>query len=108
VLEHNRVRGAHLDALLRPLREDPRIEHFRRCGMIWAFDVRAEAIPVDRGDAPSTPFSRRYFSAARDHGVLLRPIGRTVYLMPPYILSEAENEHLARGTLAALDAALAH
>jgi adenosylmethionine-8-amino-7-oxononanoate aminotransferase len=70
--------------------------------MIWAFDVRPEAVA-----AGGMPFPRRYFAAARAHGVLLRPIGNTVYLMPPYVLSEADNEHLARGTVAALDAALA-
>jgi adenosylmethionine-8-amino-7-oxononanoate aminotransferase len=109
VLEGNRRRAAHLDALLAPLAQDPRIEHLRRRGMIWAFDVRAEAI-ARAGQAPGNagmPFSRRFFSAARTHGVLLRPIGNTVYLMPPYVLSESDNEHLARGTFAALDAALA-
>ncbi len=103
VLEGNRARAARLDAALRPLESDPRVEHFRRRGMIWAFDVREAAI---RASAYDEPFPRRYFRAAREHGVLLRPIGRTVYLMPPYILDEAQNEHLARGTLAALDAAL--
>jgi len=39
--------------------------------------------------------------------VLLRPIGHTVYLMPPYILSQDEMQHLVRGAAGALDAALA-
>ena len=38
---------------------------------------------------------------------MLRPIGRTVYAMPPYVLTDEEGEFLARGTLAALDATLA-
>jgi len=109
VLETNRDRGAQLDALLRPLRQDPRIEHLRRCGMIWAFDVREATLAnADAAGAQAAAFARRYFAAARELGVLLRPIGRTVYLMPPYILSEAEMEHLARGAIGALDAALAH
>jgi adenosylmethionine-8-amino-7-oxononanoate aminotransferase len=29
------------------------------------------------------------------HELLLRPIGQTVYLMPPYILSDAEIQFLA-------------
>jgi adenosylmethionine-8-amino-7-oxononanoate aminotransferase len=102
VLERNRARGDELDALLEPLRRDARVVHFRRRGMIWAFDVRADADP-----AAAVPFARRYFMAARAQGALLRPIGRTVYLMPPYILSEEENVHLARATIAALDVALA-
>jgi adenosylmethionine---8-amino-7-oxononanoate aminotransferase len=99
VLEANRARAGTLDALLAPLREDPRVEHFRRTGMIWAFDVR-EAHAAGTG----APFARRYFSAARALGALLRPIGRTVYLMPPYVLDEATSAHLARATIGALDA----
>ena len=108
VIEGNRQRGAELDALLQPLRDDPRVAHARRCGMIWAFDVRSEADP-----APAVPpgsfapnFAQRCFAAARERGVLLRPIGRTLYLMPPYILTTAENRHLARVAWQALDAAL--
>ena len=110
VLEGNVRRAAHLDALLAPLARDPRVEHLRRRGMIWAFDVRADALAdaANSAGAAGQPFSRRFFSAARAHGVLLRPIGNTVYLMPPYVLSEADNAHLARATFAALDAALAH
>ena len=107
MLERNRARAAYLDALLDPLREDPRIEHLRRCGMIWAFDVRDEHPSANASAAPPLSFAQRYFAAARKLGVLLRPIGRTVYLMPPYILSEDEMQHLVRATKGALDAALA-
>lgn len=105
VLERNRARAAQLDALLAPLRADARIEHARCCGMIWAFDVRAEAEPaLPEG---SLSFAQRYFAAARARGALLRPIGRTVYLMPPYVLTDEDCAHLARAALGALDAALA-
>jgi adenosylmethionine-8-amino-7-oxononanoate aminotransferase len=110
VLEANRARGDQLDTLLEPLRTDARVAHFRRCGMIWAFDVRADAdAPAPRrqdAGAPPASFAQRYFTAARERGALLRPIGRTVYLMPPYVLQKDENEHLARVTIEALDAAL--
>jgi adenosylmethionine-8-amino-7-oxononanoate aminotransferase len=105
VLARNPRHAAALDALLQPLREDARIAHARRCGMIWAFDLRPEADPPRAGAAP---FAQRYFAAARERGALLRPIGRTLYLMPPYILSPAEQSHLARVTIESLDAALAH
>ena len=107
VLEHNKVRGAYLDALLAPLRQDSRIWHVRRCGMIWAFDVRADALKATATSSERLSFAQRYFAAARERGVLLRPIGQTVYLMPPYVLSEGEMQHLVRGATGALDAALA-
>ncbi|HYB49489.1 MAG TPA: adenosylmethionine--8-amino-7-oxononanoate transaminase [Burkholderiaceae bacterium] len=107
VLERNRARGAYLDELLAPLRQDPRIANLRRCGMIWAFDVREDAPVASAASTQRPSFAQRYFAAACERGVLLRPIGRTVYLMPPYILSDDEMQHLVRGTRGALDAALA-
>ena len=101
VLERNRERSAALAARLRPLRGDPRIEHVRSCGMIHAFDVRSEALGPD-----ASSFARRFFTAALERGVLLRPIGRTVYWMPPYVLTDAECAHLAEATAGALDAVL--
>jgi len=34
---------------------------------------------------------------------LLRPLGTTVYFMPPYVIGEPEIDHLVRGTRAVLD-----
>ena len=33
--------------------------------------------------------------AALEEGVLLRPLGNVVYLMPPYCITDAEIQHLA-------------
>lgn len=96
VLRSNRDRAAVLTKALAPLRDDPRIEHFRHLGMIWAFDVRE---PV-----AGTRFAERFHLAAREHGLLLRPIGRTVYLLPPYILDDTLCACLAERLMATLDA----
>jgi adenosylmethionine-8-amino-7-oxononanoate aminotransferase len=40
-------------------------------------------------------------------GLLLRPIGRTLYAMPPYVLDAEGVQWLAQGALAALEATLA-
>jgi adenosylmethionine-8-amino-7-oxononanoate aminotransferase len=64
--------------------------------MIWAFDVIVE----DAEQAAT--FSRRFHEAALQHELLLRPIGTTVYLMPPYVLDDDALVHLARATQAAL------
>ena len=66
-------------------------------GMIWAWDV--SSIPPN--------FSRRYHQHALAHGVLLRPIGNTVYAMPPYVMDDEAVHHLAQGAVAALQATLA-
>lgn len=56
----------------------PQIINFRQQGMIWAFDVIIED-PVQR-----EIFPQKFFVTALKNKLLLRPIGNTVYLMPPY------------------------
>ena len=73
---------------------DPRIEHFRQLGMIWAFDVREPLI--------GPRFAERFHLAGRGHELLIRPIGRTVYLMQPYVLDDALSQWLADRLLATL------
>ncbi|MEO6352588.1 MAG: adenosylmethionine--8-amino-7-oxononanoate transaminase [Burkholderiaceae bacterium] len=92
VLHRNRLRAERLSAALAPLAGHDKVRNFRQCGMIWAFDA-----VIDDAAAAAT-FSRRFFSAALDNELLLRPIGSTVYLMPPYILSDDEIDTLASST----------
>lgn len=99
VLAHNAQQALTLDAALQPLHKDPRIEHWRRCGMIWAFDVRPEHA--------QGRFAERFHQIARRYELLIRPIGRTVYLMPPYLLNEALSQWLAQRLMAVLDEATA-
>jgi adenosylmethionine-8-amino-7-oxononanoate aminotransferase len=93
VLNRNRARAARLTTALAPLAAHPRVRHFRQRGMIWAFDAQT--------DDPT--FSRKFFSTALQHELLLRPIGRTVYLMPPYILDDEEIDGLAAHTQAVFE-----
>ena len=97
VLAANRALADRVTAALAPLREHPRVKHFRQRGMIWAFD----ATDVDN------TFSRRFFANATQNELLLRPIGGTVYLMPPYILTDDDVQVLADRTLAVFDQTLA-
>ena len=70
----------------------PQVRHFRQMGMIWAFDVVA-AMPG---------FSQDFQRRALARGVFLRPIGGSVYFMPPYVIEEAEMRFLAETTLSLL------
>ncbi|TXG93021.1 MAG: adenosylmethionine--8-amino-7-oxononanoate transaminase [Rhodocyclaceae bacterium] len=95
VLVQNQARGDRLEALLAPLAAHEKVRHFRRRGMILAFDVDA-----DPG------FGRRFYREALARELLLRPMGNTVYFMPPYILGDNDADFLAAGASAALEAAL--
>ena len=94
VIQNNRARAKRMTVAAQPLAAHPRVRRFRNTGMIWALEV----------DGADASFSRRLFEAALVREVLLRPIGTTVYFMPPYILSDAEMDLLATRTLEALDA----
>jgi len=96
-LENNRRLSNVITKALQPLASHPAVRHFRHTGMIWAMDI----------DTAQADFSRRYFAAAMERGILVRPIGNTVYLMPPYVLSESDAEWLAGQMLSALQATLA-
>ena len=84
VLAHNLIRAEKLSQALRPLATHSRVKYFRQQGMIWAFDAQVEDPSL------AATFSRRFFTSALKHELLLRPIGTTVYLMPPYVLSDAD------------------
>lgn len=101
VLNRNRALATNLTIALAPLAGHERVHHFRQRGMIFAFD----AIEPDAARASS--FARRFFTEAVEHELLLRPIGRTVYLMPPYVLDEEEVALLGARVQAVFDAVIA-
>ncbi|HQR50691.1 MAG TPA: adenosylmethionine--8-amino-7-oxononanoate transaminase [Methylophilaceae bacterium] len=80
VIVANRTKATHFNALLAPLAAHPKVRNFRHLGMIWAFEV----------DSTDARFSHGFYQAALARGLLLRPINNTVYLMPPYVISEDE------------------
>ena len=86
VIERNRATAARISDATAALRTHRGIANFRNRGMIWAFDVP---------DA-SPDFARDFFTRAIAAGVLLRPLGNTVYWMPPYVISEDEIKFLAK------------
>ncbi|MCC9001981.1 MAG: adenosylmethionine--8-amino-7-oxononanoate aminotransferase BioA, partial [Candidatus Competibacter sp.] len=51
-------------------------------------------------------FRLRFYRNALRHEILLRPLGTTVYFMPPYILDDQEAVLLAERAIQTLDATL--
>jgi adenosylmethionine-8-amino-7-oxononanoate aminotransferase len=75
------------------LREHRAVRNWRNTGMIWAFEV----------DTPHADFAQRCFALALENELLLRPIGNTMYFMPPYIITEPEMDLLVNRTLRIVD-----
>lgn len=93
VLDSNASKAAYLNSIAAPLRDHPKVENFRQCGMIWAFEVKTN----------DNEFAAKCFQSGLLHQIVLRPLGRTIYFMPPYVISEAEIDLLVNATLAVLD-----
>jgi adenosylmethionine---8-amino-7-oxononanoate aminotransferase len=89
VIAANRAKAATLNALARPLVAHPRVLNFRNTGMIWAFDI----------DSTDGTIGRWFYEQALARELLLRPIGNTVYFMPPYTISDNELAMLVLRTL---------
>lgn len=93
IIAANRLKAAYFNQAAQPLQQHTRVKNFRNTGMVWAFEV----------DSEDANFARKFYQGALARELLLRPIGKTVYFMPPYIISEAEIDMLVTRTLALLD-----
>jgi adenosylmethionine-8-amino-7-oxononanoate aminotransferase len=69
---------------LAPFRNDTRFENIRRLGTIAALDLK---VPDPGYLADITPRLTAFF---HQREVLLRPLGNTIYVMPPYCVTAAE------------------
>jgi adenosylmethionine-8-amino-7-oxononanoate aminotransferase len=68
--------------------------------MILAFDVKPSAL------RNASTFPREMFAKSLNEGILIRPIGNTIYVMPPYILSTQETEKMGQAVQRALNQVL--
>ena len=86
-----RIQASH-KTFLADLSADPRVENCRSIGIIAAFDVKT----TGAGD---------YFDDVRDklyefyisRGLLLRPLGRSVYILPPLCISKEQLDQVYMG-----------
>jgi adenosylmethionine---8-amino-7-oxononanoate aminotransferase len=93
VIAANRAKSVQISSRCQKIVQHPSVRQFRNTGMIWAFDVATED-PL---------FPRKFYRAALDRGLLLRPLGNTVYFMPPYVIEEDHMDMLVGATCEILD-----
>jgi adenosylmethionine-8-amino-7-oxononanoate aminotransferase len=97
VLARNRVTAARMTELAAPLAGLPHVADVRQAGMILAFELTRDG----RRQAPFDPALRvglRAYRAALAQGVVLRPLGDTLYWMPPYCIDAEQLQLLAQVT----------
>jgi adenosylmethionine-8-amino-7-oxononanoate aminotransferase len=91
ILEKNKQKTAYLKNKLQVFTTLP-IQYPRHQGLIFAFDVKTN----------KPQFSKQCYQAAMQQGLLLRPIGNTVYWMPPYTITETEMDFMVDVTMETL------
>lgn len=95
VFASNQAKAAYLTTKMTAFYDYP-ITHVRHQGMITAFDVKSN----------NPHFAHDCYAAALKYGLLIRPIGQTVYFMPPYVISESEIDWMLDASLRSIQAAL--
>lgn len=85
------ARVAHLEEVMReslaPAALLPQVAEVRVLGSIGVVEMKD---PVDLGE-----FQKRCV----DRGIWVRPFGRNVYIMPPYVISDDDLRYLAEQTI---------
>ena len=93
LLENVRALAPRFQAGLRKLAEHPNIGEARGIGLMGALEAVADK-------ASKTPFpgelsvGERIANACAAHGLICRPLGASIVLCPPFILTEAEMDEM--------------
>ena len=90
--------AARQAAMVERLRDLPGTANARTCGTIAAIDV------VARDGGYLSTLGPRLLAHFREADLLLRPLGNTVYVMPPYCLDDADHARIEDGIVGALAA----
>jgi len=93
VIDRNMIKTDYLNKIIEPISSHPKVRNFRNCGMIWAFEVETD----------DHNFAAHCFQAGLKQKLLLRPLGKTVYFMPPYVINEEEMQIMVDGTFHVLN-----
>lgn len=81
IIEKNKLLSAFIAKEFETLREFEFLGNFRQKGMIYAFDILSAKMPRA---------GIWLYQKALEKGLLLRPLGNTIYFMPPYVIQREE------------------
>ncbi|MEM7026887.1 MAG: adenosylmethionine--8-amino-7-oxononanoate transaminase [Pseudomonadota bacterium] len=106
VINQNLALAAHMKKCSDPLLTHPNIGDIRQHGMILAMEMVKNK---ETKEAFNWQERRglRVFQHGLKQGVLLRPLGNVIYMMPPYVISKEEIEHVFQVAEAGINLATA-
>jgi adenosylmethionine---8-amino-7-oxononanoate aminotransferase len=70
---------------LEELKNNAAIENARQLGTIIAFEIKTKS-----EDSYLSPIRDVIYKNFIEHGILLRPLGNTIYILPPYCITEEQ------------------
>lgn len=97
VLERVLALSQHQALCLNEFEPDPRFENLRQIGTIAAFELAG----IPPGYLADVALKLR--ARLLEHGVLLRPLGSTIYVMPPYCTTKEELQSVYRAVSETVD-----
>ena len=86
ILEKNRVLIEYITKALEDIKTLPHVKEVRQRGMIAAIELE--------GFSPQRRVNLEIYRYALSQGVLIRPLGSVIYIMPPYIITKDELKYI--------------
>lgn len=77
-----RIKDSH-SSFTSTIKDHPKVKNIRQLGVIFAFELDIE---MERYGASRN----QLFDFFMKRGVFLRPLGNTIYILPPYVITESE------------------
>lgn len=81
------MESLHQELIDKWIKTAPNLERARTCGTIAAFDLT-----IDSNPGYYNTISRELRKSFLERGFLMRPLGNTIYLLPPYCITARELE----------------
>ena len=82
ILQKNKETSKYMAQKLERFKNLDNVANVRQTGMVAAFDIK--------GYKPEDRIGLKVYTYALQNEVLLRPLGNTIYFMPPYIISKEQ------------------
>lgn len=86
VIKRNKELSVYMKKKLQKFQKLSNVQNIRQIGMVCAFDIA--------GFDAKERIGMKVYQYGLSHGVLLRPLGATVYFMPPYIITHDELDRM--------------